>query len=430
MNLNVNTGKIRDLRILKGWSQEDLANTAGVVKKTVENAESGKGIRPRTLADIATALGVDTGELLVRESDQVLNSQPDSTPSPVVLGSVPPVPSLVLGREANLRHLKEQLTRSPLSTGGQRLTVVYGLPGVGKSTIAAAIAHDRDMANNFPDGILWVSLGNKPDLLAELAGCGRALGTDAIQRAKSAQEASQQLRGILYDKRMLLIIDDAWRIEDAIAFRVGGRNCATLVTTRLPSVAERLSPTPDDSYELDVLDEDAAFQLLGTLAPAVAERHPAECRELVRELECLPLAIEVAGRLLHSRFQRWEASGVSSVARLLEELKDGARILREQAPANMAGLLKETNPTVAALLQKSTDALDADTRERFAYLGAFASKPATFSLSIMAKTWKVDRQEARAIADRLIDHGLLGLVGDGRLSIHALLVSHARTLWK
>ena len=119
---------------------------------------------------------------------------------------------------------------------------------------------------------------------------------------------------------------------------------------------------------------------------------------------------------------RREGSGVASVAGLLGELQDTERMLCEARPAGMTALMNETSPMVAALLQKSTDYLDEETRECFAHLGAFESKPATFGLKYMAKTWEVPESEAQPIADRLIDHGLLESVGDGRFWLHALLV--------
>jgi hypothetical protein len=42
-------------------------------------------------------------------------------------------------------------------------------------------------------------------------------------------------------KRMLLVVDDAWDVRAALSFKVGGPNCAHLVTTRIPEVAIRFA---------------------------------------------------------------------------------------------------------------------------------------------------------------------------------------------
>jgi len=77
------------------------------------------------------------------------------------------------------------------------------------------------------------------------------------------------------------------------------------------------------------------------------------------------------------------------------------------------------------LLKNSTDRLDEQTRECFAYLGAFAPKPATFDINAMKFVWQVE--DARPIVRELVNRGLLEPVG-GRFQMHALLVAHARSL--
>ena len=48
--------------------------------------------------------------------------------------------------------------------------------------------------------------------------------------------------------------------------------------------------------------EDHALELIGHLVPAVVDQYPDECRELVKALESLPLALQVAGRLLNTEY--------------------------------------------------------------------------------------------------------------------------------
>ena len=95
-------------------------------------------------------------------------------------------------------------------------------------------------------------------------------------------------------------------------------------------------------------------------------------------------------------------------------------------PADMADLLKQTTPTVAALLHKSTDRLDAVSRERFAILAPFAPKPATFELKDIAAMWNMD--DPKPTVRLLVDRGLLEPAGSARFQMHALLVAHARSL--
>lgn len=337
-------------------------------------------------------------------------------------GSAPPRPALVVGREDDLLQLKGRLGIRAGGPAGQTqvLTAVSGWPGVGKTTVAAVLAHDPEVAAAFPDGVLWASLGTDPAIFGTLAAWGRQLGAYDLNQGTIA-EASDRLRAILRERRMLLIIDDVWAPEHAAPLQVGGIGCAHLITTRARDVARALAPTPDSLYRLPVLSLPAALQLLATLAPGIVERHPQACEELVREVEALPLAIQVAGRLLYA-----EADYGLEVAALIAELREGARILAAQAPPDRAEPEGDTIPTVAVLLQKSTDRLDPATRDRFALLGAFAPKPATFDLAAMTAVWEVD--DATATMRTLVDRGLLEPSGPGRYWMHALLVAHAISL--
>jgi len=341
-------------------------------------------------------------------------------------GSAPPLPALIIGREDALRELKTCLGVGPTGEEAlpqlQVLTAIRGWPGVGKTTVAAAIAHDPEIGALFPDGVLWTSLGPNPSLLSELAAWGRALGTDELLKAITIEEASGQLAALLRERRMLLIVDDVWEAVQAIPFKVGGRECAMLVTTRSNSVAQALAPTADDIYKLPVLTEEDALELLQKLARTVVEQYPLESVELVHELEGLPLALQVAGHMLNV-----EAGYGFGVSDLLEELREGARILEAQSPASRIGLASETSATVAVLLEKSTDRLDSYTRDCFAYLGAFAPKPATFDEVAMKEVWEAE--DPRPVIRTLVDRGLLEFVPDlKRYQMHALLVMHAKSL--
>jgi len=164
------------------------------------------------------------------------------------------------------------------------------------------------------------------------------------------------------------------------------------------------------------------LHLLQTLAPSVIEKYPEKSLELVHELEGLPLALQVAGRMLSS-----EANYGFDVAELLTELKQGAKLLEANSPADRADLANETTPSVAALLQKSTNRLDALTRDCFAYLGVFAPKPATFDLNAMKAVWEIE--DPKPIARTLVDRGLLEFVPElNRYQMHALLVMLAKSI--
>lgn len=79
-----NGSRIVELRRKRGWSQQDLADAAGLQdKRTVSNAERGKPVYLQTIRTIATALEVavaallpDVPEEVVQKGLDVLRSAP------------------------------------------------------------------------------------------------------------------------------------------------------------------------------------------------------------------------------------------------------------------------------------------------------------------------------------------------------------------
>lgn len=334
-------------------------------------------------------------------------------------GVLPALPTLVVGRETALREIKRRLGME--DEPARLVTVIHGWPGVGKSTITAMITHDEEIARQFPDGILWTSLGDRPDLFGALRSWADALGIEEAAQAARVEDLSAVITSHVRSKRLLLVIDDVWTIEHAMPFRIGGQHCATIMTSRLFDVAAALAPTSSDIYRLPVLSEDASLALLSELTPETVREFPAEARLLVRDLEGLPLAVHVAGRLLHAEHHMgW------GVKQLLEDLRSGPDLLQAHAPTDMLGVERGASPTIATLLNRSTDMLSVEDRRCFALLGLFVPKPATFHLEAVAVAWNLP--DPRPIVRRLVSHGLLEPVSGGRFQMHALLVMHAQTL--
>ncbi|MBZ0321006.1 MAG: hypothetical protein K8L91_31615 [Anaerolineae bacterium] len=371
-------------------------------------------------SELATPPESETTRLFeaIQQGNPTLVSSTDSISTPIS-GVMPPLPSLVVGRDAALHAIKQRLGVG--SPEARPITVIQGWPGVGKSTLVATLAHDLELSQHYPDGVLWASLGENPSIASEIGAWAEALRLNEPGQARTVEEISAQLTALLRDKRMLLIVDDVWQADHAQPFRVGGKNCTLVMTSRLNDVATALAPTATDIYRLPVLTEHAALELLAKFTPETVANQLDEATQLVRDLEGLPLAIHVAGRLLQS-----EARLGWGVTELLADLREGASLLTAQAPSDMLGVKSDTSLTITALLKRSTDSLDALARQYFAYLGLFVAKPATFDLPAMAVVWEVD--DPKPVARLLVNRGLLEPVGGGRFQMHALLVLHARSL--
>ena len=208
------------------------------------------------------------------------------------------LPDNFVDRPDALSSVKEKL----LLESEQTLVVsaIAGLGGLGKSVLATAIVLDEEVQRRFEDGILWVTLGQNPDLQSCLGDWIRALdkSRDSFS-ATTLESASGYLNNLLAERRMLLVVDDVWNAAHAEWFRVGGAGCRVLVTTR----EARLEGA--DVYPLALMSEGEAIDLvrrkLGRLWKAADE---GEVRSFAKVLGYLPLALDLAANQVRDGL-RW-----------------------------------------------------------------------------------------------------------------------------
>lgn len=266
------------------------------------------------------------------------------------------------------------------------VTAIHGLGSVGKSTLAAALAHDSKVQTHFSDGILWATLGREPNLLSLLSGWIQALG-DYNFKATSVEAASTQLRTLLYDKAVLIVVDDAWNINNAQAFNIGGARCHILVTTREAGFAQVLKAS---TFSLDVMTPSEAMKLLTQkLGRNLADTEKTEAEALAKELGYLPLALVLATAQI--------ADGTSwtvllqdmqqEVARLKTLDDKSARDAIDDASLKQLSLTASLNLSIKQLLEK--------TRENFIWLGILP-EDVNITQAMTATLWDMDDERDAA----------------------------------
>jgi hypothetical protein len=155
-------------------------------------------------------------------------------------GPVWAVPSLRGGEVARpglMEDLVAVVTRPRAGAVGMT-TGLWGAGGFGKTTMARLLVHRREVREHFPDGVVWVTVGEDaagPELAEKVTNvvgllCGVRPGlTDPLA-------AGAELGRVLGDRRVLLVIDDVWSAAQVEPFLVGGPAAVRLFTTRMRGV--------------------------------------------------------------------------------------------------------------------------------------------------------------------------------------------------
>ncbi len=331
----------------------------------------------------------------------------------------PPAPRVFIGRDEVLRELIAALKLDVDGAGPIALTALKGMGGIGKTTLAAALANHPEVETALPDGTLWAGLGPEPEVMSLLAEWGTQLGEDFAQ-FDSPETRSRRLSTLLHNKKSLLIVDDVWQAEPARYFLVGGTRSRALITTRDNEIARKLAGR--EAVRVETLTNAASLNLLRELAPKAVAADEKAANELATVLDGLPLALTLAGQMLAAE---WEAG--LGVAGALSELKDREARLK-LAGAERAGLATD-ELSLRAILAMSYDRLpDEATKRTFRLLGVFGGKPLTFSVEAAAAIWGMELRPAQKTMVALVGRALVEPVESGRYTLHTTLADFAESL--
>ncbi|MFF8844836.1 BTAD domain-containing putative transcriptional regulator [Streptomyces sp. NPDC015127] len=362
----------------------------------------------RTLVD---ELGVDPGPAVREAHEEVLRGPVATPPPPQPLpppvperrppAQLPPSPAHFTGREETVAALRTALTR------GGAVVVVSGMAGVGKSALAAHVAHT--LREEFPDGQLYFNLHGAtpgvPPLEASqaVAAMLRDLGVGPRQIPEAPDAATALLRSVLAPTRTLLLLDDAASAAQVRPLLPAGTGCAVVVTSRSPLTALDGA----ERFPLGPLSAGDSEQLVR----AVSGRGPDERLERLVEL-CgrLPLALRVVGARLAAR----SALTPDVLAGLLD------------AEAGRLDHLDYDDLSVRGSLAVAHDGLDPDAALALRGLGAVDLPE--YGVPAVARLMDTDEPRAVAALDRLVEVALLQEVSYGRFVPHDLVRDYAREL--
>lgn len=424
---------LRRAREHHGWSQKYVADQLGTNAFTVNRWEQGvtfPGPSNRQLLcklfDMSIEeLGLIPPRRRSHDGQSVspdIASPPSGQPALRLYDPLIPHPSGIknmVGRESLLKSLKQQLFQgqAPMQLA------LHGLPGVGKTVLLIALAHDPEVQAYFQDGILWAGLGYNPNVTALLSRWGKMLGVPDIEASKLARPAdwAQSIHTAIGTRRLLLIIDDAWEIEEAFTFQLGGPNCAHLLTTRSAEIALQFSS--DGTTTVPELNEDDGVALLARLAPEIVNDSVEKARSLVRSVGGLPLALTLMGKYLRRQAYSGQRRRVQRALDRLSYVEERLRLTMPIAPAEASRNLPAGVPlSLQTAISISDQQLSQIAHQALCALSLFPCKPDTFSEEAALAAAAVPVE----VLDTLTDASLLESCGEGRYTLHRTIADYAR----
>jgi predicted ATPase len=298
--------------------------------------------------------------------------------------NLPLEPNPLVGRDRELAELKGLLS------GHSRLVTLTGPGGSGKTRLA--LQAGAELAEAFPDGVWFVPLTAVDD---------PALVEPAIAQVVDLRAP---LTRTLRDKRLLLVLDNFEQVLGAAAMiaevLASAAEIRVIVTSR-----ERLAVAAETEFAVPMLSEEDGTVLFLQRARALRSDLQADehVREIVRRLDGLPLALELAAARVK----------VLTTEQIRDRLGSSLDLLAAEgrdAP--------ERHRTLRATIEWSISLLAPDEREWFARLGVF---PAGFDLDAAEGAADVSVDGLSS----LVDKSLLRQTAAGRFFMFEAIRAYA-----
>ncbi|MFL4904210.1 AfsR/SARP family transcriptional regulator [Streptomyces sp. MMS24-I2-30] len=306
------------------------------------------------------------------------------------------------GRAGELRILLSASAPEDDSAGALPVTVLHGMPGIGKSTLALHAAHLLSAA--YPDGRFFVDLrgfsSQQPldpaealAILLHSAGWSGELPGTLDERAARWREWTAR-------RRALVVLDNARDAAQVDPLLPGSPTCRVIVTTR-----NRLAGLGSATrLPVDALSRSEAAALFTRIVgTARSSAEPEALARIVQACECHPFAVT----LLASRFRHRDSWA-------LQDLLD--RLTRATDP------LKEFDAVIAAIFQFSYAELSDPAQRLFRRLALHSGPDITLraAAALAGPEFESEAGGLERHVEELLDSSLLEEPVHGRYRLHDL----------
>ncbi|GHO70178.1 hypothetical protein KSC_090700 [Ktedonobacter sp. SOSP1-52] len=413
---------LRRARQEQGWSQQEVADRISAPHAFMisrwENGTAQPGSAYRQ--SLCELFGKSLKELgLSKESAEPVIAQPQFPIYDSLLPFRLSTAQDIVGRDQLLADFAQRL----LHQEERQLFALYGLPGVGKTTLIVELANNPEIRDYFKDGILWAALGPQANIMTELSRWGKlfGLGDSGNKSPHSYDEWLYALRSAIGTRRMLFIIDDVWSLEEALKCKVGGPYCSYLLTTRIPEIA--LYFAGDQAQQIPELNLDDGIKLITQIVPALVELSPDAPRMLVELVGGLPLALILIGNYLLLQTRHFQSRRTQSALLQLQEAEKRLQLalpmIRDEQNTHQHSNVSYNLQTI---IHMSEERLDERSRRALSALAVFPPKPDTFSEEAALAVAAVNAD----VLDYLMDQGMIEIGQQGRYQIHQVISDYER----
>ena len=321
----------------------------------------------------------------------------------------PPPPPLLpnhVCRQQLLNEMVSKLCQSTIDPNryGTSLTVT-GAGGFGKTSLVTALCHHPVIKEKFTDGVAFIELGPQAtDPSIKLSELYHLLTGDYLKQGdiNHAEQEINQLTS-LYCRKLLVIIDDVWHVEDAEPIVKAFSKCKIVLTTRMNDIEQHI--TTKHVVSVGPMEQSEARSLLTCRMIDISQLSQQDMSlldELAQDVHLWPLLLSlIRGQLSHSLKQHklCHHEAIQSVNAKLHN-KGITAFDKNNIGRSRKHAVKVCVEVTLELLTKS---LSDKIKTLILWTGIGTSLPT----AVLHKLWNVTKHETTDIIDILWAYGLV-----------------------
>ncbi|PWA41238.1 Disease resistance protein [Artemisia annua] len=226
-----------------------------------------------------------------------------------------------------------------------RVYAIWGLGGIGKTTLAQYVYNHETVRTNF-DLKFWVYVSNKFDVRRIIK---------SISDSEDPQLDAMQVRlqNKLRGKKFFIVMDDVW-IENkdmekwdelCKALNSGAKGSTVMVTTRKKDTAQLMAKIPELQHNVEELSEEESWSLFKMHAfPGSGEGENVSSelelvgKEIMKKCNGLPLAVKTLGKLMSTKkgVDQWQHVNDNFMSKMQDnDILTALRLSYDELPPHM-----------------------------------------------------------------------------------------------
>ena len=330
------------------------------------------------------------------------------------LNQPPTLPTHYIERPKLLKEITEKVLSTEIDNTIHITVVITGMAGFGKSTLAKALCHQQLIKKHFRNGFLVVELGPKPrskclmlcEIYHMLTGNRWTNPTTSVQGSISEDEMiaclSEELNGLCKkNAHLLVIIDDAWEMEDAVDYAEIFSGCKIVLTTRRKDIASSIDckhKVHIDSMELFEANQLLTFKI--EELQAISSEIVDQLNELAMNLHNWPLLLNLVRGQLYKCCKSMPNSPLSVIKHVTKKLFDNGLTAFDPKKPNRRN-------AADASIKASLDLLREDNTKRLNRLISSLYFSSKVPRRMLLYAWQLSNEQVTEVCDELWSVGLI-----------------------